>query len=65
MRNLHPKVLCDSAILQITTDGRRWRLALQINCGEFARRNTTLPEQELGSPGIADTATLTKTGGRY
>jgi hypothetical protein len=63
--DLHPKVLCDAAILQITTDGRRWHVALQINCGEFARRNTTLLEQELGYPGIADTATLTKAGGRY
>ena len=63
--DLHPKVLCDAAILQITTGGQRWHVALQINCGEFARRNTTLLEQELGYPGIADTATLTKAAGRY
>jgi len=63
--DLHPKVLCDAAILQITSDGQQWHVALQINCGQFARRNTTLLEQELGYPGIADTATLTKVFGSY
>jgi len=63
--DLHPKVVCDAAILQITPDGGQWHVALQINCGEFARRKTALLEQDLGYPGIADIATLTKAGGRY
>jgi hypothetical protein len=62
---LKPKVFCDAGVIEIRPDGRRWRVGLQINCGEFARRGGKLLEGSQGYPGIADIATLARQGGHY
>jgi hypothetical protein len=62
---LKPKVFCDAGIIEIRSNGRRWRIGMQINCGEFARRGSQLLEGSQGYPGIADIATLARQGGHY
>lgn len=62
---LKPKVFCEASIIEIRPDGPRWRVGLQINCGEFARSQDKLLEGSQGYPGIADVAILTHTGRHY
>ncbi len=62
---LKPRVFCEASIIEIRPDGPRWRVGLQINCGEFARRQNKLLEGSQGYPGIADVAILTRTGLHY
>ena len=41
---LKPEVFCDAGIMKIRPDGPRWRVGMMLNCGEFARRGSTLIE---------------------
>ena len=62
---LKSRVLCEASVLEISPEGDRWRVGLQLNCGEFARQGHKLVEGSSGYPAIADLATLTKIAGRY
>jgi hypothetical protein len=62
---LKPRVFCDADILDVVPDGRRWRVSMVMNCGEFARRGQALVEGAAGYPGIGEVVTLTGHSGKY
>jgi hypothetical protein len=55
---LKPRMFCDASIIGITPDGLRWRVSMVMNCGEYARRGSTLLEGAGGYPGIGEVMIL-------
>ncbi len=55
---LRPRMFCDAHIIEIRSDGPRWRVGMVMNCGEFARRGNTLIEGASGYPGIGEVMIL-------
>ena len=62
---LKPEVFCDAGIIEIRPDGRWWRVGMMLNCGEFARRGSTLIEGSSGYPGIGEVMVLSGSPGHY
>jgi hypothetical protein len=62
---LKPEVFCDAGIVEIRPDGRWWRVGMVLNCGEFARRGSTLIEGMAGYPWTGDVMVLSGQHGRY
>jgi hypothetical protein len=62
---LEPEVFCDAGIIEIRPDGPRWRVGIVLNCGEFARRGSTLIEGMAGYPGIGEVMVLSGSPGNY
>jgi hypothetical protein len=62
---LKPEVFCDAGIIEIRPDGRWWRVGMMLNCGEFARRGSTLIEGSSGYPSIGEVMVLSGSRGQY
>lgn len=62
---LKSRLFCNAAIIEIRPYGRLWSVGMAANCGQFARRSTTLVEGTSGYPGIAETMILSGHAGRY
>jgi len=62
---LKPEVFCDAGIIEIRPDGPRWRVGMMLNCGEFARRGSTLIEGSSGYPSIGEVMVLSGSPGHY
>jgi hypothetical protein len=62
---LKPQVFCDAGIIEIRPDGPRWRVGMMLNCGEFARRGSTLIEGSSGYPSIGEVMILSGFPGHY
>ena len=62
---LKPEVFCDAGIVEIRPDGSSWRVGMVLNCGEFARRGSTLVEGTAGYPSIGEVMVLSGSPGHY
>ena len=62
---LKPEVFCAAAIIEIRPDGPSWRVGMVLNCGEFARRGSTLIEGSSGYPSLGEVMVLSGSGGHY
>ena len=62
---LKPEVFCNAGIVEIRPDGPSWRVGMVLNCGEFARRSSTLIEGSSGYPGIGEVMVLSGSPGHY
>jgi hypothetical protein len=62
---LRPEVFCDAGLIEIRPDGPRWRVGMVLNCGEFARRGSTLIEGRSGYPSIGEVMVLSGSPGHY
>ena len=62
---LKPEVFCDAGIIEIRPDGPWWRVGMVLNCGEFARRGSTLIEGSSGYPSIGEVMVLSGSPGHY
>lgn len=62
---LKPEVFCNADIIEIRPDGPQWRVGMMLNCGEFARRGSTLIEGSSGYPGIGEVMILSGSPGHY
>jgi hypothetical protein len=62
---LKPEVFCNAGIIEIRPDGPSWRVGMMLNCGEFARRGSTLLEGSSGYPGIGEVMVLSGSPGHY
>lgn len=69
LASAYPKMkvmtFCDASIIEIRADGTQWRVGMEVNCGEFARRRDTLVVGTAGYPGTAEVMTLAYRGGEY
>jgi hypothetical protein len=62
-RRLKPRVFCDEVIIEIRPDGpARWKVGMQIDCDELARRGNELVEGTAGDIGAGDIMTLVRSG---
>jgi hypothetical protein len=62
---LKPEVFCDAGVIEIRPDGPWWRVGMVLNCGEFARRGSTLIEGMSGYPSIGEVMVLSGSPGHY
>ncbi len=62
---LKPEVFCDAGIIEIRPDGPWWRVGMVLNCGEFARRGSTLIEGMAGYPSIGEVMVVSGSPGHY
>jgi hypothetical protein len=61
---LRARTFCTAAIIEIRHDGPRWRVGMETDCGEFARRGKTLVEGTQG--GSDEVMVLARAaGGQY
>jgi hypothetical protein len=62
---LRPEVFCGAGLIEIRPDGPWWRVGMVLNCGEFARRGSTLIEGSSGYLSIGEVMVLSGSPGHY